>query len=180
MCVLQTIFTFSPYSICIIFDIIFNSAVELAPNLCRNFLALCASNQYNNTKFHRNIASFMIQGGDPTGSGKGGTAINGGYLDDEFPSTSSTSSTDGLFNSHDRRGIVSMANKGPNTNASQFFITYKELRHLDGKYSIIGGVLDGWETLQKMESIPVTGKKNTPVSDILLQTVTIHANPFAP
>ena len=120
----------------------------------------------------------MIQGGDPTGSGKGGKAINGGYLDDEFPSESSGG--DEQYKSHNRRGIVSMANKGPNTNASQFFITYKELRHLDGKYSIIGGVLDGWETLQKMESIPVTGKKNTPVSDILLQTVTIHANPFAP
>ena len=123
----------------------------------------------------------MIQGGDPSGSGKGGKAINGGYLDDEFPSESlaNMSNLDRQYRSHDRRGIVSMASKGPNTNASQFFITYKALHELDGKYSIIGGVLDGWETLQKMESIPVSGKKNKPVSDIILKNVTIHANPFA-
>ena len=79
---------------------------------------------------------------------------------------------------HNKRGVVSFANKGPNTNGAQFFITYAPQPHLDNVYSVFGTVLSGWDTLDAMEKVPV-GKKNRPTKDILIQSVTIHANPFA-
>lgn len=96
------------------------------PRTATNFLALCASGYYDKTVFHRNIKGFMIQGGDPTGTGKGGKSIyntpNGKFQDEIVESLK-----------HSRRGIVSMANSGPNSNGSQFFITYKAHTHLNGK-----------------------------------------------
>ena len=86
---------------------------DLTPITCKNFLALCAKGYYDGSKFHRNIKGFILQGGDPTGTGKGGESIYGKYFNDEFAKELS----------HDKRGIVSMANSGPNTNESQFFIT---------------------------------------------------------
>ena len=87
-------------------DIKLELFVKEAPKACANFLALAASGKYDNCLFHRNIPRFMIQTGDPTGTGKGGDSIWGGAFADEFhPSLR-----------HSRRGIVSMANKGPNTN----------------------------------------------------------------
>lgn len=82
---------------------------DTAPRTSFNFLALCASGYYNNTNFHRNIKGFMIQGGDPTGTGKGGECIWGGKFEDEFHPD----------NTHGTRGQVSMANTGMNTNGSQ-------------------------------------------------------------
>jgi peptidyl-prolyl cis-trans isomerase-like 3 len=79
---------------------------------------------------------------------------------------------------HDRRGVVSMANKGPNTNRAQFFITYGKQPHLNSKYTIIGKVIDGFETLDSMERVPV-GQKDRPLSDIGILSLTIHANPLA-
>jgi peptidyl-prolyl cis-trans isomerase-like 3 len=131
-------------------------------------LALCASGYYNGTKFHRLIPSFMIQGGDPGGNGKGGQSIWGSPFEDEFHPALT----------HGKRGIVSMANSGPNTNASQFFITFGAHHHLDGKYTIIGQVIDHWEVLDAMEAVPV-GKKDRPVEPIVLNNLTIHANPIA-
>ncbi|KAL3159109.1 hypothetical protein ABBQ32_011106 [Trebouxia sp. C0010 RCD-2024] len=99
---------------------------EQAPKAAENFLALCASGYYDGTLFHRNIKGFMIQGGDPTGTGKGGKSIfpsPNGKFPDEI--------TDTL--KHTKRGIVSMANSGPNTNGSQFFITYNKHPHLNGQ-----------------------------------------------
>ena len=78
---------------------------------------------------------------------------------------------------HDKRGVVSMANKGPDTNGSQFFITYGLQPHLNSKYTIIAQVIDGFETLDSMEKVPV-GTKNRPLADIILESVTIHANPW--
>jgi peptidyl-prolyl cis-trans isomerase-like 3 len=99
---------------------------EEVPRTATNFLALCASGYYDKTIFHRNIKGFMIQGGDPTGTGKGGKSIyntpNGKFQDELVDSLK-----------HSRRGIVSMANSGPNSNGSQFFITYKAHTHLNGK-----------------------------------------------
>lgn len=88
--------------------------VDHAPKACQNFLALCASGYYDDTKFHRNIKGFMIQGGDPTGTGRGGRSIfdtpNGKFEDEIVPSLK-----------HDKVGVLSMANSGPNTNGTSYF-----------------------------------------------------------
>lgn len=94
----------------------------------QNFLALCANDYYNGCLFHRNIKGFMVQTGDPTGTGKGGECCWGGKFEDELCEELK----------HDRRGILSYANNGPNTNGSQFFITYASASHLDLKYTIFG------------------------------------------
>ncbi|EFJ48415.1 hypothetical protein VOLCADRAFT_101939 [Volvox carteri f. nagariensis] len=144
---------------------------EQAPRACENFLALCASGYYDAVHFHRNIKGFMIQGGDPTGTGKGGRSIYptpNGKFPDEFH--------DAL--KHSKRGIVSMANSGPNTNGSQFFITYKAHAHLNGKYTIFGQVIDGMDVLDRMEKVP-TDAQDRPKTDIKINKVTIHANPLA-
>jgi len=99
---------------------------EEVPQTATNFMALAASGYYDGTIFHRNIKGFMIQGGDPTGTGKGGKSIyntpNGKFPDEVVDTLK-----------HSRRGIVSMANSGPNSNGSQFFITYKAHTHLNGR-----------------------------------------------
>jgi len=111
----------------------------------------------------------MIQTGDPSGTGKGGESIWGTTFEDEVRSTLK-------FNT---RGIVAMANSGPDTNKSQFFITYSKQPHLDGKYTIFGRVIDGADsTLDAMERVPVT-TKNRPTQTIQLKKVIIHANPIA-
>jgi peptidyl-prolyl cis-trans isomerase-like 3 len=142
---------------------------EQVPKTANNFLALCASNYYDGTIFHRNIKGFMIQGGDPTGTGKEGKSVyESGKFEDEIVSSLK----------HSKRGIVSMANSGPNTNGSQFFITYKAHSHLNGKYTVFGHVIDGLDTLDRMERVP-TGQGDRPLEDIQLNSVTIHANPLA-
>jgi peptidyl-prolyl cis-trans isomerase-like 3 len=145
---------------------------EESPESCRNFLALAASGTYNNTLFHRSIPGFIVQGGDPTGTGKGGKAWNGEMMDNE---------TSALQLKHDRRGIVSLANTPgkPNSVGSQFFITYARLPSLNGQYPVIGRVIDGLDTLKHIEDTPVTVKKNTPVEDIVIASIHIHANPLA-
>lgn len=144
---------------------------EDAPRTSENFLALCASGYYDGTLFHRNIKAFMIQGGDPTGTGKGGKSIyatpNGKFPDELVDHLK-----------HSKRGVVSMANSGPNTNASQFFVTYKAHPHLNGKYTIFGQVIDGMEVLDRMEKVP-TGPNDRPLQEIKLNSCTIHANPLA-
>lgn len=142
---------------------------EAVPKAAENFLALCASNAYDNTIFHRNIKGFMIQGGDPTGTGKGGQSIWGKPFADEVRSTLKINA----------RGVVAMANSGPDTNKSQFFIAYAKQAHLDGKYTILGKVIDGADsTLDAMEKVPVN-EKNRPLHEIRLSNITIHANPIA-
>ncbi|KAF7972479.1 hypothetical protein HWV62_17906 [Athelia sp. TMB] len=142
---------------------------EAVPKTAENFLALCASNYYDGCIFHRNIKGFMVQTGDPSGSGKGGQSIWGAAYPDEIRSTLK-------FNG---RGIVAMANSGPDTNKSQFFITYAKQAHLDGKYTIFGKVIDGADsTLDAMERVPVNNKSR-PLTEIKLTHITIHANPLA-
>lgn len=144
---------------------------EETPLAAENFLALCASGYYDATRFHRNIKGFMIQGGDPTGTGKGGKSIfhtrDQKFEDEIRPNLK-----------HSKRGVVSMANSGPNTNGSQFFITYKAHGHLDGKHTVFGHVIDGFDVLDKMERVPVENGER-PLQDIKLHGVTIHANPMA-
>jgi len=141
------------------------------PKASENFLALCASGYYDNCIFHRNIRGFIIQTGDPTGTGKGGQSIWGTTFPDEIRSTLK-------FNS---RGIVAMANSGnvADSNKSQFFITYAKQPHLDGKHTIFGKVIDGVDsTLDSMERVPVNNK-NRPLNEMKLTHVTIHSNPIA-
>ncbi|KAJ2005272.1 Peptidyl-prolyl cis-trans isomerase cyp10 [Coemansia thaxteri] len=139
------------------------------PKAAENFLALCASGYYDGSLLHRNIRGFMVQMGDPTGTGKGGNSIWGRKFEDEIRTKLQ----------HDRRGVVSMANSGPDTNGSQFFITYDQLPNLDSKYTVFGRVADGADTtLDAIERVEVN-KKNRPLKDIHLRSVTIHANPLA-
>lgn len=142
---------------------------EQCPKSCENFLALCASDYYKGCVFHRNIKGFMLQTGDPTGTGKGGNSIWGDKFEDELSDTLK----------HNVRGVVSMANNGPDSNGSQFFITYAKQPHLDLKYTIFGKVIDGFETLDEIEKQPVNEKNYRPLNDMHLLNVTIHANPLA-
>ncbi|GAA5808030.1 cytochrome P450 monooxygenase 4 [Mucor flavus] len=142
---------------------------ESVPKTAENFLALCASGYYDNNLFHRNIPGFMLQTGDPTGTGKGGNSIWGRKFNDEIRSALK----------HNARGIVSMANSGPNTNGSQFFITYAKHPHLDTKFTVFGKVIDGGDsTLDAFEKIP-TDEKNRPTQELRIRSITIHANPIA-
>jgi len=144
---------------------------EEVAKTCGNFLALAASGYYDGTLFHRNIKGFMVQSGDPTGTGRGGKSIYptaSGKFEDEI--------VDRL--KHAERGVLSMANSGPNTNGSQFFLTYAKMPHLNGKYTIFGRLIGGQDTLDKMERVPV-GPKDRPVTDIKLLEVEILANPIA-
>ncbi|KAI8895049.1 cyclophilin-like domain-containing protein [Globomyces pollinis-pini] len=141
---------------------------EETPKTAENFLALCASEYYNGCLFHRNMKGFMIQTGDPTGTGKGGESIWGGEFEDEIVTSLR----------HHTRGMVSMANKGPDTNRSQFFITYGKQSHLDSKYTVFGKVIDGMDTLEALERVPVDSNSR-PTQDIRIKYVKIHANPIA-
>ncbi|XP_052823964.1 peptidyl-prolyl cis-trans isomerase-like 1 isoform X2 [Octopus bimaculoides] len=111
-----------------------------APKTCRNFAELSRRGYYNGTKFHRVIKDFMIQGGDPTGTGRGGASIYGKHFEDEF--------SDDL--KHTGAGILSMANSGPNSNGSQFFITLAPTQWLDGKHTIFGRVSTGISVVQSI------------------------------
>jgi cyclophilin family peptidyl-prolyl cis-trans isomerase len=107
-----------------------------APRTVNNFVALARDGFYNGTTFHRVIKDFMAQGGDPTGTGMGGP----GYKFADEPSA--------LALKHQGKGILSMANAGPNTNGSQFFITYRTTDHLDGKHAVFGRVVSGMEVAE--------------------------------
>eukprot|EP00123_Amoebidium_parasiticum_P012645 comp21494_c0_seq1/m.29797 comp21494_c0_seq1/g.29797 ORF comp21494_c0_seq1/g.29797 comp21494_c0_seq1/m.29797 type:complete len:164 (-) comp21494_c0_seq1:415-906(-) len=141
---------------------------DLVPRTCENFLALCASGYYDDCKIHRNIKGFIVQMGDPTGTGKGGECIWGGTFESEFHPTLK----------HNARGLVSMANSRPDANGSQFFITYAKQISLDGTYPIFGRVIHGQEVLDYLEKVPVD-EKYRPLQDIRIKSIKIHANPIA-
>lgn len=148
-------------------DVTFELQTETAPKAVWNFVKLSQKGYYRNVAFHRNIKNFMIQGGDPTGTGKGGQSIWGKNFQDEF---------DGPL-THSERGVVSMANKGKNTNSSQFFITYKPAKHLDRKHTIFGKVVDGLDTLDKMEAVPVD-EGSRPLREIVIKDIVVFLDPF--
>ncbi|KXN70429.1 cyclophilin-like protein [Conidiobolus coronatus NRRL 28638] len=142
---------------------------ESVPKATENFLALSASGYYDNCLIHRNIKGFMFQTGDPTGTGKGGESIWGKKFQNECKPTLR----------HHSRGIVSMANSGPDTNGSQFFITYSGHPHLDGNYTVFGKVIDGVDTtMDTIEGLQVDSK-NRPLKEVRITSIEIHANPFA-
>ncbi len=110
---------------------------DQAPATVNNFVFLARQGYYNNTTFHRVLSGFMAQGGDPTGTGAGGPGYT---FEDEF-------SPDLQF---DRPGLLAMANRGPDTNGSQFFITYAPTPHLNGLHTIFGEVVEGTEVLNSL------------------------------
>ena len=128
-----------------------------APKTCHNFHELVRTGYYNGTPFHRVIRDFMIQGGDPTGTGRGGESIFGGKFEDEV--------TQQL--KHTGAGILAMANSGPNTNGSQFYITLAPTPWLDGKHTIFGRVSSGMKIIQRMGGVP-TKEADRPVTDVVV------------
>ncbi|KAJ8125062.1 hypothetical protein O1611_g8578 [Lasiodiplodia mahajangana] len=140
---------------------------EYAPRAVWNFTRLAQKGYYKGVTFHRNIKNFMIQGGDPSGTGRGGASIWGKNFQDEF---------DGP-NTHDSRGILSMANKGKNTNSSQFFITYRPVKHLDRKHTIFGKVVGGMDVLNKMEAVETDGS-DRPLNRIFMKEIVVYLDPF--
>ncbi len=132
---------------------------DLVPETAGNFKKLVEQDFYDGTIFHRIIKDFMIQGGDPTGTGTGGPGYT---IPDEFhPSLK-----------HDRKGLFSMANSGPNTGGSQFFITLVPTPWLDGKHAIFGEVVKGIEIVDKMGAVE-TGSGDKPLVEITITKASV-------
>lgn len=130
---------------------------DLAPLAVENFVTHAKNGYYNNLIFHRVIKNFMIQGGDPTGTGRGGESIWNKQFKDEF-------APNAVF---DKPGILAMANSGPNTNGSQFFITTVPTYWLNGRHTIFGYVKNGMDVVKKIENVPTNGQYqgNKPLND---------------
>ena len=126
---------------------------DVAPKTVENFKALARKGFYDGTCFHRVIKGFMIQGGDPTGTGAGGTSIWGKPFEDEVTPQAT----------FDGPGILAMANSGPNTNGSQFFITCAKTPWLNMRHTIFGEVVSGLEVVQKIENSS-TGANDRPIA----------------
>ncbi|EGO52805.1 hypothetical protein NEUTE1DRAFT_72817 [Neurospora tetrasperma FGSC 2508] len=133
---------------------------DAAPKAVENFVTHAKRGYYNNTIFHRVIRKFMIQGGDPLGDGTGGESIWGKEFEDEFSSLK-----------HDKPYTVSMANAGPNTNGSQFFITTEKTPWLDNKHTIFGRGVQGLDVIHRIENVKT--HKDKPVEDIKILNIDI-------
>jgi len=155
-------------------DIVIQLFEDKAPKTVGNFVALATGAKewtdpktrekvkrplYNGTIFHRVIPGFMIQGGDPLGNGTGGPGYR---FEDEFNPELK----------HSKAGILSMANAGPNTNGSQFFITEKATPWLDGKHSVFGEVIKGQNVVDAIANVP-RDMRDRPIKDVVLQEVVI-------
>lgn len=127
---------------------------DVAPKACENIVKLAEKGYYNGLIFHRVIEGFMIQGGDPTGTGAGGESLWGKDFEDEF-------AQDVVF---DKKGILAMANRGPKTNGSQFFITTAQTPWLNHKHTIFGEVTKGYDVVEKIEQCK-KGPQDRPVDD---------------
>jgi len=130
----------------------------------KNFVMLAGNKYYNGTKFHRVIKDFMIQGGDPTGTGMGGKSI--------YPKGTFKDEIDFDLN-FDKPGVLAMANSGPNTNGSQFFITTAKTPWLKGKHSIFGKVVKGMKVVREIENTDVDDL-NKPKVDIIIKSVKVE------
>ncbi|MCC7117357.1 MAG: peptidylprolyl isomerase [Anaerolineales bacterium] len=130
---------------------------DKTPKTVNNFVFLAREGYYDGVIFHRVISNFMAQGGDPTGTGRGGPGYK---FEDEFHASLR----------HDKQGVLSMANAGPGTNGSQFFITHLPTPHLDNRHSVFGQVVEGLDVLM---SIPPRdpGNPNAPAVKIIKVTI---------
>jgi peptidyl-prolyl cis-trans isomerase-like 1 len=142
----------------------FELYTQHAPKTCKNFAELARRGYYDNVIFHRVIKDFMIQGGDPTGTGRSGSSIYGNKFEDEI---------DGRLK-HTGAGVLSMANSGPNTNGSQFFITLAPTPWLDGKHTIFGRVSSGMRVVERMGLVAVDGN-DKPLQDLVITGATVES-----
>lgn len=133
---------------------------DKAPKTAKNFIDLVNKGFYNGIIFHRVIDGFMIQGGDPSGNGTGGPGYT---IPDEFHASLK----------HDSAGILSMANRGPNTGGSQFFITLAPTSWLDNKHAIFGKVTEGLDVVKAIGKTK-TGPGDKPVTDVVIKKITIE------
>lgn len=144
-----------------LFEIELNT--QETPKTVRNFVGLALQGYYDGLVFHRVIKDFMIQTGDSTGTGEGGRSIYGKEFADEFSPK--------LL--HNEPGVVSMANKGPASNTSQFFITTAAAPHLDGRHTIFGKVTNGMNVVYAIANVK-TGDMDRPIEKVFMQKVTIE------
>lgn len=135
-------------------------AEDKAPITTKNFIDLVSKGYYDGVIFHRVIDGFMIQGGDPTGTGRGGPGYK---IPDEFHPDLK----------HDAAGILSMANAGPNTGGSQFFITLGPTPHLNNRHAVFGKVIEGLDIVKAIGKVP-TGAGDRPLEDVVMKKVTIE------
>lgn len=135
---------------------------DIAPKASENFLTHAKNGYYNGQIFHRVIKGFMIQGGDPTGTGRGGESIWKAPFEDEV--------TDSV--KFDRPGLLAMANSGPKSNGSQFFITTAKTPWLNKKHTIFGEVVKGNEVIQKIESLQ-TGAGDRPIQEVKILRMSV-------
>lgn len=136
---------------------------DAAPKAVENFTRLAKKGYYEGIIFHRVIEGFMIQGGDPTGTGRGGRSIWQVPFEDEF-------SPDHRF---DRKGILAMANAGPKTNGSQFFITLDKTPWLNDRHTIFGEVVDGLDVVEAIGAVE-TGMADKPIKDVVIEKITFE------
>jgi cyclophilin family peptidyl-prolyl cis-trans isomerase len=143
---------------------------DAAPKAVENFRLLAEHGYYDGLTFHRVVKGFMLQGGDPLGDGRGGQSAWGGTFPDEIKPDSP------LYKAGYRRGIVAMANRGPNTNTSQFFIMHQDYR-LPPAYVIFAKVVRGFEVVDAIAELPMNpgmdGARSSPVAPVIIRKVTI-------
>ncbi|KDQ30908.1 hypothetical protein PLEOSDRAFT_1036229 [Pleurotus ostreatus PC15] len=143
---------------------------EKAPKTCYNFLMLARAGKYDNCLFHRLVPGFMIQTGDPTGTGAGGESHWGTPFRDEHDLKNAAK--------HDSRGVVAMANKGAGTNGSQFYVTFKATPNLDKKHTVFGKLVGGEDVLDALEKLPLKDGTERPAKAVRITEVVIYQDPF--
>ncbi|MCZ6703607.1 MAG: peptidylprolyl isomerase [Ignavibacteria bacterium] len=136
---------------------------DKTPKTVENFVGLVEKGYYKGVIFHRVIKNFMLQSGDPTGTGRGGASFWGGKFEDEFVSDLK----------HDTPGMLSMANAGPNTNGSQFFITLIATPWLDGKHTVFGKVINGMDVVYAIGEVK-TEMGDKPINAVVMEEITIE------